>query len=179
MDDAKRKRLEAAGYTVGNAVDILGIPPARKALIEFRISASLAVRRLRAGRGLTQAEAGKLAGVAQAQVARIEGVGADDEAKGGTSTDLILKLLFSLGGTVADLKPVLEWKPQPEAEPIPRRGTENRGIHAPLGRRKHLPSIAGASRVKAAARDGAIRAKTEDEPARPKQRPVRKPGGGS
>ncbi len=56
MDDAKRKRLDAAGFTVGNAVDVLGLAPARKALVEFRISASLAVRRLRAERGLTQAK---------------------------------------------------------------------------------------------------------------------------
>ena len=38
MDSEKRQRLQAAGWTVGNASDFLGLTPAETELVELKVS---------------------------------------------------------------------------------------------------------------------------------------------
>ena len=54
MDEAKRRRLEAAGYRVGTVDELLGLTVEESALIEMKLALRLAVRARRESHGLTQ-----------------------------------------------------------------------------------------------------------------------------
>ena len=100
MKTAKRQRLEAAGWKVGDAADFLGLTPEESRLIELRIAVTRAVRRCREARGMTQAELAARMKSSQPRVAKVEGGAAD------VSLDLAFKALFAAGGGMADVKPV-------------------------------------------------------------------------
>ena len=44
MDTAKRQRLEAAGWTVGTAEELLGLSPDKTAFIEMKLALSKAIK---------------------------------------------------------------------------------------------------------------------------------------
>ncbi|OJW20849.1 MAG: hypothetical protein BGO49_28980 [Planctomycetales bacterium 71-10] len=100
MNEAKRKALEAAGWTVGDAEGFLGLTQEERGLVELRVALSRAVRAARACRGLTQAQAAQALKTSQPNVSRIEG------AAPGVSLDLMFRSLFALGGTLRDVLPV-------------------------------------------------------------------------
>jgi hypothetical protein len=56
METQKAKRLQAAGWKVGDATEFLGLSPEEAALIEFKLALATRVRELRVSRGLTQVQ---------------------------------------------------------------------------------------------------------------------------
>lgn len=100
MELKKRRALEAAGWTVGTAEDLLGLDAAEAELVEWKLRLSAAVRRRRAARKITQAALAHRLGSSQSRVAKLEA------ADPGVSVELMVRALFVLGARrreVADL----------------------------------------------------------------------------
>ena len=57
MDEAKRRRLEAAGYRVGSVDEFLGLSTEETALIEMKLALPRAVRARREALGLEASQA--------------------------------------------------------------------------------------------------------------------------
>ena len=62
MDAKKRKRLEAAGWTVGGAARFARLTPEEAALVEMRLALSRTLRERRLAAGLTQSALAKQLG---------------------------------------------------------------------------------------------------------------------
>lgn len=101
MDTQKAKRLEAAGWKVGDASEFLGLSPEEAALIEFKLALATRVKELRISRGLTQVQLAKAIGSSQSRIAKLEA------ADPTVSTDFMLKSFFQLGARIGDIKSVL------------------------------------------------------------------------
>lgn len=72
MRTSKRKSLEAAGFTVGDATEFLGLSEAESELIDIRISLAKELRALRKASHLTQAQLAKRIRSSQSRVAKME-----------------------------------------------------------------------------------------------------------
>ena len=70
MEAQKRKRLESAGWTTGNASDFLGLSTEEAALVETRLAVSTALRDRRLDAGLTQGALAKKLKSSQSRVAK-------------------------------------------------------------------------------------------------------------
>ena len=93
MDEAKRRRLEAAGYRVGTVDELLGLTAEESALIEMKLAPRRAVRARRESHGLTQGQLADRLGSSQSRVAKLEGV---DPA---VLLDLLVRALLAMGAT--------------------------------------------------------------------------------
>jgi ribosome-binding protein aMBF1 (putative translation factor) len=91
MKQAKRKRLEAAGWRVGTVNEFLGLTDEETALIELKLDLARAVRAERMRRQMTQEELGKRLGSSQSRVAKME---AGDPT---VSIDLLVRSLLKVG----------------------------------------------------------------------------------
>lgn len=101
MDARKRKRLEAAGWKVGDTADFLGLSAEEVAVVETRLAVSAALRQRRHRVGITQVELAKKLQSSQSRVAKIE---AGDPT---VSMDLLLRAYFATGATKRDLAKIL------------------------------------------------------------------------
>lgn len=97
MDIAKRQRLEAAGWRVGDAADFLELSPEEVAFIEIKLSLSRQLKELRVKHNLTQTELAKKINSSQSRVAKME---AGDSS---VSLDLIIRTILTVGGTREDV----------------------------------------------------------------------------
>ncbi|MFN0006854.1 MAG: helix-turn-helix domain-containing protein [Planctomycetota bacterium] len=97
MNKAKRDRLEAAGWKFGSAAEFLGLTAEEDAFIEIKVNLVIALRRLRARRGWTQAQVARRIRSSQSRVAKME---AGDRL---VSIDLLVRTLLALGATRKDL----------------------------------------------------------------------------
>lgn len=97
MKATKRARLHAAGWAVGDAAGFLDLGPAEAAYVELKLSLSLALRRWRSTKKLTQTELARRLGSSQSRVAKME---AGDPT---VSADLLLRSLLALGATRKDI----------------------------------------------------------------------------
>lgn len=97
MKEAKRKRLEEAGWKVGGVEEFLGLSREEMEYIDLRIRLSDAVKALRKERSLTQSELANRMGSSQSRVAKAE---AADES---VSLDLLVRFLLALGASRQDL----------------------------------------------------------------------------
>ena len=97
MDKEKKARLEAHGWKVGTAEELLGLTPEEAAYVELRLKLSDAVRELRKKKQLTQLQLAELLKSSQSRVAKVE---AADET---VSLDLLIRSLLALGATHRDL----------------------------------------------------------------------------
>lgn len=102
MDKEKKARLEARGWRVGTAEELLGLTPEEAAYVELRLKLSDAVRELRKKKLLTQVQLAELLQSSQSRVAKIE---AADES---VSLDLLVRSLLALGATHRDLAKVID-----------------------------------------------------------------------
>jgi hypothetical protein len=93
MTAAKRKRLEAAGWTVGSVTEFLGLSAEEQAIIEMRLALSAVLRGRRRALGLSQFALAKRLGSSQSRVAKMEA------ADPSVSLDLLLRALLSTGVT--------------------------------------------------------------------------------
>ena len=97
MKASKRRRLQRAGWTVGEAAQFLGLSPEEQRFIEMKLALAGAVRRLRERQGLTQAQLARRFGSSQSRVAKTEA------ADPSVSLDLLVRWLLGLGATREDV----------------------------------------------------------------------------
>lgn len=93
----KRRRLERAGWTVGDAGDFLGLSAEERRFIDVKLSLAEGLRRRREQLGLTQTQVAERFGSSQSRVAKMEA------AHRSVSTDLLFKSLFRLGASPSDV----------------------------------------------------------------------------
>jgi predicted XRE-type DNA-binding protein len=93
LADAKRRRLESAGWRVGSAAGFLGLTDEEAALLEIRVRLAIRLREARQGRRWTQAQLAERLGSSQSRVAKME---AGDHS---VTLDLLIRSLFALGAT--------------------------------------------------------------------------------
>jgi DNA-binding XRE family transcriptional regulator len=97
MDAEKRKRLEAAGFCVGDATDFLELLPEEVAFVEMKLSLSRYLKELRIKNKLSQEHLAKKINSSQSRVAKME---AGDAS---VSVDLILRTILAVGATREDV----------------------------------------------------------------------------
>jgi len=102
MDIAKKRRLGAGGWVVGDAAELLELTPAQVAYIEVRLELATCFRSLRAERGITQAQAAQQLGSSQSRIAKLE------SADPSVSLDLMVKALLTLGATPQDISRAID-----------------------------------------------------------------------
>ncbi len=93
MDEAKRQRVEAAGFRIGSASEFLELSDAENALVELKLTLSANLRRCRTRNHLSQAALARKLKSSQSRVAKME---AGDPS---VSFDLLFRALFNLGAT--------------------------------------------------------------------------------
>src|SRR5580704_14493298 len=101
MDAKKRKRLEAAGWSVGDAAAFLKLTPEEAALVEIRLALSRSLRERRLAAGLTQMAFAKQLGSSQSRVAKLEGGDAS------VSLELLIRALLVVGASRKDVAQAL------------------------------------------------------------------------
>jgi DNA-binding XRE family transcriptional regulator len=97
VENAKRERLERAGWRVGSAQEFLGLSDEEAAFIELKLSLTRTLKARRADQGLTQAEVARRLGSSQSRVAKME---AGDPS---VSLDLLVRGLLATGATARDI----------------------------------------------------------------------------
>ena len=105
----KRRKLERAGWTVGDAGDFLGLSADERRFVEVKLALADGLRRRREQLGLTQTQVAERFGSSQSRVAKME---AADRT---VTTDLLLKSLFRLGARPRDVARLLIPKPRNRA----------------------------------------------------------------
>jgi DNA-binding XRE family transcriptional regulator len=113
MDRRKRRRLEAAGWRVGDAADLLELSPAEAAFIELRLELAGLLREVRNGAGMTQTQAAHHLGSSQSRVAKMEA------ADPTVSLDLLIKSLLALGATPTDISHAISKVPYTDCPSTP------------------------------------------------------------
>ncbi len=98
MNAAKKKKLEAAGFTVGDAQGFLGLTDEEIAYIEIKRSLSQHLQERRKAQKLTQIQAAKLLKTSQSRFAKME------HAEKTVSIDLLVRANLALGATTRELK---------------------------------------------------------------------------
>jgi hypothetical protein len=94
MDPKKRKKLEAAGWKVGDAADFLEMDDVERQVLDARVKLALAVRHQRKVRRWSQKALGLKLGTSQPRVAKIERATSD------VSLDQLLRAFAAGGGRI-------------------------------------------------------------------------------
>jgi DNA-binding XRE family transcriptional regulator len=93
MDAKKRKHLEKAGWSVGDAAAFLKLSPEEATLVEMRVALSRSLKERRLAAGLTQAALAKQLGSSQSRVAKLEA------ADPSVSLELLIRALLAVGAS--------------------------------------------------------------------------------
>lgn len=101
-----KKRLSAAGFTVGTPQTLLGATDEQYELAKARADVGNAVRERRAASGETQAEFAERSGLSQSRVSRIE------RGVAGISLDVLLMAFFATGGKWEDIGTIVRREPK-------------------------------------------------------------------
>ena len=72
MELAKKKRLERAGWVVGDTARFLELSDGESRFLELKLALATGVRELRERKGLTQAALAERLGSSQSRVAKME-----------------------------------------------------------------------------------------------------------
>ena len=97
MDAKKRRKLEAAGWKVGDAADFLELTAEEAEFVQLKLSLAEGLREERETQGLTQAELAERVGSSQSRVAKMEA------ADPSVSVDLLVRSLLKLGARRGDV----------------------------------------------------------------------------
>ncbi len=89
MNTLKQKRLEEAGYTVGDVRDLLELSPEEEAMIDTGLLLSQLVRETRVARGWSTEQLGRKIGVSAERVEELE-------AAAGTRFELLFQSLYAM-----------------------------------------------------------------------------------
>jgi ribosome-binding protein aMBF1 (putative translation factor) len=101
MDAEKRKRLEAAGWSVGSAQDFLNLSTEEAAFVELKLRLSESLKERRQSHNLSQTALARKIKSSQSRVAKME---AGDPS---VSIDLLIRALLATGATRNDLARVV------------------------------------------------------------------------
>ena len=93
MKNAKKKKLEKAGWKVGSTSEFLGLTEQEEAFIELKLLLAECLRSRREDKEMTQAEVAELIGSSQSRIAKMESAEAE------VSIDLLVRALLALGIT--------------------------------------------------------------------------------
>ncbi|MBK7780416.1 MAG: transcriptional regulator [Ardenticatenia bacterium] len=96
MDKGKRSRLEADGWTIGNADGFLGLSADESTYLEVKWALDSLLVELREAASPTQAVMARLAMTSQSRLARME------HADATVSVDLLVRTLLSTGASRHD-----------------------------------------------------------------------------
>jgi DNA-binding XRE family transcriptional regulator len=91
MKAEKKRKLEAAGWQLGDAKDFLNLSAEEAEFVEIKLALASRLRRLREERNWTQAEFARRVGSSQSRVAKME---AGDPT---VSIDLLVRSLLAAG----------------------------------------------------------------------------------
>ena len=100
MDSLKKRKLEAAGWQLGDAAEFLGLSAAESELVEIKLRLAAAVQQRRTDAGLTQAQLAKRLGTSQPRVATML-------AAKEVSIDNLVRSLLVLGADATEVAKVL------------------------------------------------------------------------
>lgn len=101
MDSRKKTRLEAAGYSVGDARDFLGLSESEQFLVELRLRLGQQLKQQRLAANLTQAAVAKRLRSSQSRVAKMEAADAT------VSLELLIRGLMATGADPRAVEAVL------------------------------------------------------------------------
>ena len=102
MKSAKRKKLEAAGWQIGTANQLLGLSKEEAELVELRLALARGLRQRREAKKLTQARLAKLIGSSQSRVAKMEA------ADSTVALDLLFRSLVATGASRRELARIIQ-----------------------------------------------------------------------
>jgi predicted XRE-type DNA-binding protein len=105
----RRRRLERAGWKVGDAGDFLDLSPEERRFVDVKLALAEGLRRRRERLGLTQHQVASRFNSSQSRVAKMEA------AHRSVSTDLLLKSLFRLGASPNDVARLMSQKSRSRA----------------------------------------------------------------
>ena len=91
MDSNKRKRLEAAGFSVGDTQTFLGLSDAEMALVDMKLALARELRARRGQAALSQEAFARSIGSSQSRVAKMEA------ADSSVSLDLLVRAVLATG----------------------------------------------------------------------------------
>jgi ribosome-binding protein aMBF1 (putative translation factor) len=91
MRAQKRKRLVAAGWTVGSTTEFLALSAEETAVVEMRVALAAALKQRRLDLGLSQSALAEELGSSQSRVAKMEA------ADPSVSLDLLVRALIAAG----------------------------------------------------------------------------------
>ena len=91
----KQRRLEAAGWRVGDAAEFLGLAPEEATVIEMKLALSVRLRQRR-GERMTQSELAQRIGSSQPRVAMAE-------SGKSVSMDLLVRAMLATGATPGEI----------------------------------------------------------------------------
>jgi hypothetical protein len=97
MKDTKRKKLEAAGWRIGSADELLGLSAVESALVDLRLALSQALRERRERLRMSQRTLAERIKSSQSRVAKMEAADAE------VSFELLLRGLLATGATRRDI----------------------------------------------------------------------------
>ena len=106
MEQAKRKRLEAAGWRVGTAAEFFNLSPAESAYLEIRVRLSNALKSRRSHSGISQTDFAEIVGSSQSRVAKME------SSDPSVTIDLLIKALIATGVSIRELSRILGFEEQ-------------------------------------------------------------------
>jgi DNA-binding XRE family transcriptional regulator len=101
MDEAKKARLERAGWRFGDAADFLGMTPEEVAFVEVKLGLADFLREMRVRNSWTQAQVARRLGSSQSRVAKME------RGDPSVSLDLLVRALLTLGASTRDVARVI------------------------------------------------------------------------
>jgi DNA-binding XRE family transcriptional regulator len=93
----KRRRLESAGWRIGDAQDFLALSDDEAQFVEIKLALARGLRQLREKRHWTQADLAKHVGSSQSRIAKMEA------ADPTVSVDLLVRSLLAIGADRREL----------------------------------------------------------------------------
>jgi ribosome-binding protein aMBF1 (putative translation factor) len=106
MRTERRKKLEAAGWRVGDAKDFLELTPGEAEFVEIKLALAQRLRQFREEKKWTQAELARRVGSSQSRVAKMEA------ADPTVSVDLLVRSLLAAGANRRELGRVVASRPR-------------------------------------------------------------------
>ena len=105
MDSKANEKLEASGWSIGNAKRFLRLSDDEAGFIELKLALAQDLRIRRLARGLNQTQVANLVGSSQSRVAKMEAADAS------VSVDLLIRSLLKLGAAPKDVAKVVSRGP--------------------------------------------------------------------
>ena len=101
MDKERIKKLETAGWKMGDFGDAFGLSPEDRVFVEMRLAVAREVDRLREEQGVSQRELARRMGTKQPTVSRML------KSPSTTTFDSLFRVLLALGSTPRKIAAVL------------------------------------------------------------------------